>query len=368
MKKVLKSVGGFLNQGFANIKIYEALAGVVIALLFVIIGSNVDLSLSKNVVQPGNAFSIIINYLGSLPGYALLGAVGIMFFVNYNPKSKKDSKILSILCAIVFPVLAGALYGYDCFYKQGIDNQILALLVGVLIVGAICVGIYFWTRNGDKEEAYRTGLALLVASVLILGLSFMLKRTGYRPRYLLILENNNDYSLYRDWWTFDTSVKETFMSLEKAPDEDLFHSWPSNHTAFSTLGIMFCLIARLNEKTKDKSYYFVYITYIFTMVVAFGRIFDGHHYLSDVAFGALYSCILVYLVIYLFELPKIKERTAEEIEERSKLTPMPDLEHQVIVYESHKSSKPKLRKSPFKTIERKTKTEKTKAYYQNRKY
>jgi hypothetical protein len=72
------------KKGFANIKYYQAAIGLLIALIFIVIGSFKDLAISQAIASLSNPFAKFCEYFGSLPGYALLGSVGIFFLLNYD--------------------------------------------------------------------------------------------------------------------------------------------------------------------------------------------------------------------------------------------------------------------------------------------
>jgi membrane-associated phospholipid phosphatase len=294
-----------LKKSFANIKYYQAAIGLLIAFLFIIIGSTADLSISQHLVSLNNFYGAFCAYFGSLPGYALLGSVGLFFLINYEEKEGKSSKILAWACCLIFPLLAGSLYGIDVF-DGVISSHYLQALCGIALVGASDFGIYWLVRKGDKEQSFTVGLTILFASITVLALIYLLKKAGLRPRYLFLVEQG-DFSLYRDWWRFDASVKEAYPDAASS----FFESWPSGHAALSALSVLLVLFCPLNPKLKGKESYFIYGSYLFTFLVSLGRVSDGHHFVSDVAFGAFFSLLFTFLVIYLVYLPAPEEEENE---------------------------------------------------------
>jgi len=309
----MKTLKNKLQEKFGNITYGEALIGLLIALFFIIYGSFQDLSFSSSFVKLDNPFGKIVAYLGPLPGYAIFGSVGVCFLINWNQESQKDSKFLAWACCIIFPLLAGSLYGYEVF-ADVITNKYLAAFIGIALVGVCDILIYFLCRHGDKEEAYTVGITILFASVTVLVLMYLLKKAGLRPRYLFLVEQGDldGAKYFRPWWAFDASVEEAFPDV----DSSFFESWPSGHAALSSLGVLSVLYCRLNKKLKNKTAYFVFGSYLFAFLIDLGRVSDGHHYISDVAFGSFFSLLFAFLIVYLIYLPAPLEEKPEEKENK----------------------------------------------------
>lgn len=311
----MKTLKNKLHEKFGNITYGEALIGLLIALCFIVYGSFQDLSFARHFVKLDNPFGKIVSYLGPLPGYAIFGSVGVCFLINWDQETQKDSKFLAWACCIIFPLLAGSLYGYEVF-ADVISNKYLAALIGIALVGACDVLIYFLCRGGDKEEAYTVGITILFASVTVLILMYLLKKAGLRPRYLFLAEQGDldGAKYFRPWWAFDASVKESFPNA----DSSLFESWPSGHAALSSLSVLGVLYCRLNKKLENKTTYFIFGSYLFAFLIDLGRVSDGHHYVSDVAFGSFFALLFAFLIVYLVYLPApLAEEESEEKETKS---------------------------------------------------
>lgn len=296
----MKAFRNKFREKFANIEYGEALVGLLIAFVFIIIGSFEDYEFSKYFVSNDNVFGKIASYLGPLPGYAVFGSAGICFLISWGGGSQKDSRFLAWACCIIFPLLAGVLYGYEAFLGV-ISNKYLAIGLGILLVGLSDIGIYFLCRHGSKEEAHMAGITILFSAVTVIVLMYLLKKAGLRPRYLFLLEQNDiDGSKYfRNWWDFDASVKEMFPK----EDPSMFESWPSGHAALASMSVLSVLYCKLNKRLENKTHYFVFGSFLFALLIDLGRVSDGHHYITDVAFGSFLSLLFVFLIVYLVYLP-----------------------------------------------------------------
>jgi Membrane-associated phospholipid phosphatase len=305
-KKILNA----LNEKFAGIRYYQAGILLLVGLIFIIVGSVKDLAISQAIVKQNNIFGTLGAIIGPYPAYLLFGGTGVLFFINWQGEGQKDSKILAFICALIFPVLAGALYGYECLNDFITSSKYLAAFVGILAVGAGDVGLYFLCRHADKDKAYQAGVTFLFASATVLVLMYLLKKAGLRPRYYWMLTQTDPASYFRNWWDFDASVKEGFAS-NVAYQDTYFESWPSAHAALAGLTVLSVLLCNLNPKLEKKENFFVYGSLIWTIIVSAARVSDGHHFVSDVAFGAFFGTLFSLLVAYLVYLPAPQEEESE---------------------------------------------------------
>ena len=303
----MKKIWASLHDRFAGVTYLQALILLVFAFAFILVGSFADKAISEKFYAPNNAFGAIFAYLGPYPGYVLFGSTGVLFYINWIGEKQKDRKILAIVCAVIFPILAGALYGYECI-SDAITNRYLAAFVGVLLVGAGEVGMYFLCRHADKDAAYKAGLTFLFAGATVLVLLYLLKKAGLRPRPYWVMANSASADYFRNWWDFDASVKEAFPDAAS----DAFESWPSAHAGLSGMTVLGVLLCTLNPKLKNKESQFLIGSALFTFIVAIARVSDGHHYVSDVAFGAFFGVLFSFLVAYLVYLPAPEEEETDE--------------------------------------------------------
>jgi membrane-associated phospholipid phosphatase len=304
----MKKVWAKLNEEFAGIRYGEALILLTTALIFIIIGSVADWSIANAVYHPDNPFGTLFAYIGPYPAYVLFGATGVLFFINWQGEGQQDSKVLAIICACIFPILAGALYGYETL-NDGITNKYLAALVGIVAVGVGDVGFYFLARHADKDEAYQAGVTFLFAAATVIVLTYLLKKAGLRPRFYWVEQQSNPADYFRAWWEFDASVKENYVAANPTATgyDTYFESWPSGHAALAGFTVLSVLLAKLNPKLKNKTTLLLTISLVWTILVSAARVSDGHHYVSDVAFGAFFGTLFAMLVAYLVYLPAPSE-------------------------------------------------------------
>lgn len=314
----MKKIWAKLSGEIAGIHYYEATVLLLVPLLFIIVGSFADYSIANALYHPNNFFGNFFAYAGPYPAAVLFGAGGVLFFIDWKSENRQDSKILAIISACIFPILAGALYGYESL-SDGISNKYLAILLGVIAVGVGDFAFYFLARHADKDEAYRAGVTFLLSGATIMVLIYLLKKAGLRPRFYWMETQSNPADYFRNWWDFDPTVKEGFADNPLYQDT-FFESWPSGHAAFAGTTVLSVVLAKLNPKWKNKASLFLLFSLLWTILVSLARISDGNHFLSDVGFGSFFGILFPLLIIYLVYLPIPSE---EELEEEKNEKPQP---------------------------------------------
>jgi membrane-associated phospholipid phosphatase len=285
-----------MKKKVAGISVYEFVTLLGLAIVAILVGSFKDLAISEKFAAVGNVFGKIIAVIGKYPGYLLMGSSGVLFHFYLEKGDKKSSKIVSWLVLFLLPLIIGGLYGYDDLTAY--LNKYVAIALGAFLVLAGNVGLYFLYKNADKEECYNAGMTFLFAGILVLVTCYLLKHAALRPRYSWLV-TNPDYieKYYTAWYTFDNSARSAFTEEQAANDN--FYSWPSAHAAMAAFGFLSVLLPRLNKKLAGKEELFFWISEFWVILVSIGRVTDGSHFLSDVAFGSFFGLGFSFLVLTL---------------------------------------------------------------------
>ena len=77
-------------------------------------------------------------------------------------------------------------------------------------------------------------------------------------------------------------------------------SAPSGHTMLSALGMGSVLLAKNHKKTQGKEWVFALASLLWTLIVAIGRMSDGHHFLSDVSWSMLIGFAFIAFFAFVF--------------------------------------------------------------------
>jgi len=281
-----------MRKKVAGIPIYLFALAFAICLVAILLGSFYDLEISQGFVITENVFGKVVALAGKYPGYALLALSGLLFFLSRKEKKGTFNVILSWGFLIALGLGAGALYGIDDI-DELLDDKVISALIGVVALAPAELLFYFLFRKADHAEAFNASMAFLFIGVLTIGVSYLLKTAALRPRYSWLFETDN-LTLYQDWFSFSSAAREANPAF---PDSD-FASWPSAHTALASVTVAMVLFPRLNSKLAGKQIVFLLASFLWTALVAVGRVSDGSHFISDVGWGALIGLLLSFLVLF----------------------------------------------------------------------
>ena len=282
-----------MKRNFGGIKTYQIVLLIALALFGILVGSFYDLSLAEKFFYPGNLFGKALDAVGSLPGYALLGASGILLYFFFKNSGPKWRDYLAYGFLVGLPIIAGALWGYDVL-GDFVSKILYAVGLGIAIVAVLDSAFYFFAKGCDRVEGYKDAVAILFSAFVVIVLVYVLKKSVVRPRYLFLADNGIGY--FQPWYVFSSSIASIFSGDEYSA---LLNSWPSGHAAMAGFGVLFVLLAKLNKKTAGKETIFFFASLFWIIFVALARMSDGHHFLSDVSWGVLIGSGFSFLTIVL---------------------------------------------------------------------
>lgn len=285
-----------MGKIFRKAELGWMIIAIFVPLLGIVLGSFVDLQLAKNLYSSSSFLSPIMTYVGSLPGYVILGGAGLLLGFYLTSLQSKKAKAIGFVSYFALPFLSGALYGYDCLKER--FGTAVGLLLGILIVGILDAGLYFLTRKDYRSDFdFKAALVILFSAALTISLTYFLKKTVIRPRYLFVMTPDGE-GYYTAWFHSSSLVLEKFPEIEKK----LINSFPSGHMAVSSLLFLSFFFAKRNGNVKGKEGFFFLFAGCWAILVAFGRMRGGYHYLSDVSWGAflnLFFSIFFFIAIFL---------------------------------------------------------------------
>ena len=276
-----------------------------------------DLEVNIAVTNFDSKFGMICASFGQLPGWCMMGFFGVMAFKLSQQVKKMVYKVL----LIVFAVLVVGVSGYLIFgdmnsshngFKE-ISNVWTRIIIAAFLEAIIVFIGYKIIDTKDTKTLLRTWIILMIAYYLGLAMTFIMKEIWTRPRYRLIYDGYEGYSVYelfRPWYKLGPGLAETVYPQEIIGSDD-FRSFPSGHSYDSMTCILLSYIPLLNTKQRDKPWIrslILGITGCYAMMIAFSRILYGAHYLSDVTFGGLIGIILGFIVPFIgFKIVRKKE-------------------------------------------------------------
>ncbi len=268
-------------------------AVVAVCLVGIGIGSFCDYDIGMAVANKTNLGSYFATFSPFL-AYALFPAGGACLFVGLRKKGdflKPLAWTLAVFGWFMAVYFSNAYFGKAVRpvlgYTPGESSALLSA-AGWLIWAALYAWVPFVVArlldDTDPDKLIAVGAALWVASFAADAVMQWLKQVASRPRpkYLLTLED--PASEFRSWWQ---------MIPHLAGTNDSYQSWPSGH--MSIVGVLFALPV-LTDCMKRRSERINIIAFllvcVFVVLCGYNRMHMTNHFLSDVCFGTLNTCLL----------------------------------------------------------------------------
>ncbi len=263
------------------------LIAFALAIVGIVVGSFVDLSLSQAIASRGNMFGVTVSTLGPTIGFSGLCIVGGGLLAIALQKK------YPLWANILFYVAAAGCYGVSVYYAgkeffnshgfSGAAPVWVGYLIALLPLGAAVFLGYKMFKNTDHPYAWiilaiMGGVAFLA---LVPGVT-ILKEVMHRPRFRAVV----DYPgiEFHAWWEPCKDYKDLMAAYNLLSEE--FKSYPSGHTTeASILLIVMTFMPLLNKKLEKYQLYCFFGAYAFVWLIAFARILAAAHFLSDVSTG-----------------------------------------------------------------------------------
>ena len=260
-----------------------------VAVIGIILGSFLDLNISKAIANPNNGFALTVSAIGPTIGFAGVAAMGggfIAFIIKgkYHIALKILFGVLAACClgvAIYYP--AGEYFGINGFYKAA--PEWAGYLIVIIPEGAAMVGGYFLFKDWKNDKMWIIFCIIIV--LLLIGLLAVIptiKDNMRRPRYRGLLIYND--VTFHNWWEPFKEYKDYIAAHPDVP-HDNFKSYPSGHTAeASILLVPVTFLPLAHDKFKKIQMPAFYGACGLVLLVALARILAAAHFLSDVSWGA----------------------------------------------------------------------------------
>ncbi len=287
-------------------KTYYVIYGLLFAVLITgfICSSFYDFQISSSIVNQNSTFGMICASFGELPAWALMSFFGVMAFRLSQQVEKKTYKVLLIFFFVLVVGVSSYMI-FSCMNSshngfKDVSNLALRIILTVIFEGLIVALAFFLVRTKDTKLLIRIWLIMMISYYSGLGLTYLLKGIFSRPRYRLICNGFENYSpidLFKPWFNMKKGLAEEMLAAQIGSDE--FNSFPSGHTFDALSGILFFYVPFLNDKTKDKKWIRYAVLSFFSLyglMIGFGRIYYGAHYLSDVTIGGLIIVVLSFII------------------------------------------------------------------------
>lgn len=284
-------------------KIWWLLIPAAIGLIGLICGTFFDLPFSQAVVNQESIYGqffegwgmLLPFVMSTLGGAALAG--GLWQCKNVVWKIVGILVLLSGFYASIFEAKVHICNSILVFDLGQASDAVLYTVLSVIVIG-IGFSCFLIFRKCDRETMIRLGIIVILLSGFQAGIAVLLKKACYRPRFRYIAGYVYDdagnvitatpdmIGLYRAWfedWQWFSAAK--YIGI---PSSDCIKSFPSSHTGNAALLLMLpaflpCFIHKTEKLRIWQPIMFV-LSLLYLMMLAFGRVQIGAHFLSDVCF------------------------------------------------------------------------------------
>lgn len=263
------------------------LIAFALAIVGIVVGSFVDLSLSQAIASKGNMFGVSVSSIGPTIGFSGLCMVGGgLIAIALQKKYPVWANILLWIGAVGCYGVSVYYAGKEYFSSHGFSGAApvwVGYLIALLPLGAAVFLGYKMFKNTDHPYAWI--ILAIIAGVAFLALVpgvTILKEIMHRPRFRAVV----DYPgiEFHAWWEPCKDYKSLMAAYNLTSEE--FKSYPSGHTTeASILLIVMTFMPLLNKKLEKCQLYCFIGSLAFVWLIAFARILAAAHFLSDVSTG-----------------------------------------------------------------------------------
>lgn len=283
-----------------NLKLqYRRSAVLLLGLLlvFMVVGSFLDLNISK-LIYPGHENSVgqFFAAFGELPAFTALSCAGCLLLVFRSRINSAWSALIAVIGGGLI-LMALVLSVHESVDSVPALPTWVALLVNVFVMAACGAAIVYYARGASVKTVVRFVLTVVVVAIGTMVLIHIVKVPWGRARMRLIVQTGNE-SYFTPWWQAGTTLKKRLVAEGISSDE--FRSFPSGHTACASCAMLLALLPTLSRAKRKKTGTLFAAGCVWTLIVAFTRIWMGAHFLTDVTMAWLITLGVSTVSVYLF--------------------------------------------------------------------
>ena len=329
-----------LKTSFYGLRFWWLLIPFVLGAILLIVGSFVDLNLSKAIVDQSSGWGIFWEGWGMLLCFLIVTIGAAALGSGLFQLEKKVWKVLGI-AMLVIGIGAMVYYtghfllepftGNEWLHNMGKGGKILAYVIGVVLMVPTGVGCFFLFKRQDAAKLIRIGLLIVLWVALQAGILEIVKRACYRPRFRWLFGDTYDATgalvhapgeradLFRAWfenwqWFSKKAYSDPANPITYAADSDYIKSWPSGHTGMATIflavPLLFPLFGMKEEKYRMIQPICFVLCGVLFLSVAYARIRVGAHWLSDVG-ASMVIALLIPLIFLPIDRKIVQKRNLE---------------------------------------------------------
>jgi membrane-associated phospholipid phosphatase len=252
---------------------YLYFSSLIVVFTLFILGTFLDLNISKAIVVKPNAFTIYFETFGWMVGYSFVPIATLVLFYNQLEEIRFNVglKVVSLLLSI-----GGGSFiiknGLKGLVKRGVANFSNTTLLSLLIASAITAILIFALKEFSKKH-YRELIMLGICAIYFFAVYAIFVEGVFKPLVNRFRFDDMEgiYDNFTPWYVRGNGGS----------------SFPSGHTAVTSAMLFICCIPDIFKNVKWKRYIFFAISLVYVSLMGLARIMIGRHYLTDVTFSML---------------------------------------------------------------------------------
>ena len=268
-------------------------AVVGVCALGILIGSFFDFPINVRLANKTEIGAFFATY-GSYFSYCLYPAAGTCLFLGLKVKGERYALLARTLLVLGFFMAVYYSNSYngkavrELFgYEPGASSAVLSAAAWLF-----WAALYAWVPfaaaklldGRDPDRLIAVGAAILVAGIAADNVNLWLKQVASRPRYKYLITLADPASEYRSWWQ---------MVPNLAGSNDSFKSWPSGNMTIASMMFSLPMLTDLGKNPSEKKNLAAFcLACAFAVLYGYNRIHMTNHFLSDVCFGTLITCLI----------------------------------------------------------------------------
>lgn len=272
-----------------------------ISLLCILFGAFFDLSLSQAIAKTTNPYGKFIESYGMGIGYCLIMVAGTLLFEGLWERRNIGLRILGWFLLVLSVAATVFFFGDQLHYaddKYGyMIKGIWAFVVAFVFAALTFTLIFLTTKRDNPDYLLKIGVIIILAMLIQYLLVHFIKIPCGRPRYRYLISSYNTYGdTFHAFWQWNPKAGHPGVS------SDYFKSWPSGHSATAAIMLLIPLLHPVFRKPVSHGKGYLYLgALLYVILIMYGRVRAGAHFLSDVGFGLLFGLFSSFVPLCIFD-------------------------------------------------------------------
>jgi len=270
---------------------------IAVCILGIIVGSFRDYDINVALANKTELGSLFATY-GSYFSYCLYPAAGACLYAGLKKKGSEyrllawTLLILGWFMAVFYSnnyngKAVRALFGYTAGESSPLLS-VFSWLFWAVLYSWVPFAVIRLADRSNPEKLIAVGAAILIAGIVADNVNIWLKQVASRPRYKYLITLEDPMSEFRHWWQ---------MIPNLAGSNDNYKSWPSgNMTIASMMFSLPMLTDVMKNRSRRRNGIAFALACVFVLLYGYNRIHMTSHFLTDVCFGTLITCLIYALI------------------------------------------------------------------------